>query len=313
MTHLSVLDSRKGEWRSRKEWWDLNTFEGRESIESRANGVSIFDPVLAELFYGWYCPKGGNILDPFAGGPQRGYVAQKGGWNYTGVDINQDQVSANKSYGVDVILGDSTQVIQTLQPDFDLVFTCPPYYDLEKYTDDPRDLSNQSWQEFTDSYGTILQHSYDKLKNNRFMVIVVSEVREPSLTRNYKIGAFRGLVPLTIELAERAGFRYYNEFIYLHRSERAAKQVNRLYKLNRKVPRVHQNVLVFIKGNPDIATIDIDYGALEPICEVDGIPYRSFREAAICTDPSLVASDIKWRCGSKSYPTYRLLKNPDEC
>ena len=37
----------------------------RDSTE--VSGTSIFDPVLCELVYRWFCPAGGAVLDPFAG------------------------------------------------------------------------------------------------------------------------------------------------------------------------------------------------------------------------------------------------------
>ena len=43
--------------------------------ENMAPGTSIFDPVLCELVYRWFCPSKGKILDPFAGGSVRGIVA----------------------------------------------------------------------------------------------------------------------------------------------------------------------------------------------------------------------------------------------
>ena len=56
----------------------------RHSIKS---GTSIFDPVLCELMYSWFCPQGGNILDPFAGGSVRGIVAHYLGYHYDGIVI----------------------------------------------------------------------------------------------------------------------------------------------------------------------------------------------------------------------------------
>jgi len=41
------------------------------NIQSQT-GTSIFDPVLCELMYSWFCPEGGQIVDPFAGGSVRG-------------------------------------------------------------------------------------------------------------------------------------------------------------------------------------------------------------------------------------------------
>lgn len=39
------------------------------------SGVSKFDPTVCELLLRWFCPKGGLVLDPFAGGVTRGAVA----------------------------------------------------------------------------------------------------------------------------------------------------------------------------------------------------------------------------------------------
>ena len=312
MNHISVLDSRSKAWQdARKKWSHINSEAGRENTLSNTGGwntneVSIFDPVLAELFYTWYTPGGGNILDPFAGGSVRGIVATDLDYSYTGIDINSEQVTANRlqSNKPTWLLGDSQQLLEGMN-NFDFAFTCPPYHDLEIYTDDVNDLSNMGWDAFKVKYEEIINRTYTALKPNRFMAIVVSEIRDRSTTRDYKIGKYKNLVGETIRAAESAGFHYYNEFIFIHHSERATKQINRYYNKNRKVPRVHQNVLVFIKGNPDIATMDIDkVSGIQ--CEVDGIQYRTFREAAICIDKSLVASDVKWRCSSKSYPQYKL-------
>src|SRR5262249_25656604 len=60
------------------------------------SGPSIFDPVLCELVYRWFCPLGGTVLDPFAGGSVRGIVASKLGRPYVGVDLRPEQIAANR-------------------------------------------------------------------------------------------------------------------------------------------------------------------------------------------------------------------------
>src|SRR5690606_20124512 len=59
--------------------------------------VSVFDPHLTDLHYRWYCPPGGRILDPFAGGATRGLVAAARGYHYTGIDLSGRQVEANRA------------------------------------------------------------------------------------------------------------------------------------------------------------------------------------------------------------------------
>ena len=65
----------------------------REHTDS--SGTSIFDPVLCELMYSWFCPEGGQVIDPFAGGSVRGIVAAVVGYRYWGSDLSRQQVEAN--------------------------------------------------------------------------------------------------------------------------------------------------------------------------------------------------------------------------
>lgn len=60
------------------------------------SGTSIFDPVLCEIAYRWFCPPGGTVLDPFAGGSVRGIVACKLGRRYLGQELRAEQVAANQ-------------------------------------------------------------------------------------------------------------------------------------------------------------------------------------------------------------------------
>jgi len=320
ITPFSVLDTRTKDWKSRKEWWittyGIQSELGREETESRTmfwdspTNVSIFDPVLCEVMYDWFSPKGGLVLDPFAGGSVRGIVAEEMGRKYTGIDLSKSQIEANKKQSdkPNWICGDSKKLVFGLDDEFDFVFTCPPYYDLEVYSDTKGDLSNMSEIDFDETLESILYQSAIKLKNNRFFAIVVSEVREPSVTGKYSIGKYRGLVHKTIQMCEKHGLSFYNDMI-LFNSQHQASRVGKVYfERNRKIPSVHQNVLVFVKGNPDIATIEIEGG--EPMCKVDGKEYLSFRHAAIDIDADkLVASEVERRCRStkSSYKDWQVI------
>ena len=307
---FSILDTRSKEWQDRKRYWiqtyNIQSELGREDTESRArfwedNTVSIFDATLCEKMYEWFCPKEGRVLDPFAGGSVRGIVATEMGFIYNGIDLSDEQIEANKKQSdkPNWITGDSEWVIDSIYDKTqDFVFTCPPYYDLEKYTDNPADLSNMNADSFDKKYYSILKKAAAKLKDNRFFAVVVSEVREQSLTGNYKIGKYRGLVNKTIRACEEAGLHFYNDMILFNSQHQAARVVDTYFKRNRKVASVHQNILVFVKGNPDIAAEDIEWdGTYE--CVVDGKQYKSFREAAISIDPNiLVATEVQRRCRS---------------
>jgi hypothetical protein len=323
MNPFSILDTRTKDWKARKDWWvttyGIQSELGREETESRTmfwdapTNVSIFDPVLCELMYEWFSPKCGMVLDPFAGGSVRGIVAEELGRKYIGIDLSESQINANKEQSKKPLwlCGDSDlELDKVADESHDFIFTCPPYYDLEIYTDNPSDLSNMDDASFDEKYKSILQKSVTKLKNNRFYCIVVSEVREQSTTGNYKIGKYKRLVSKTIDIFEEAGLSFYNDMVLFNSQHQASRVGKTYFERNRKIPSVHQNILVFVKGNPDIATIEIEGG--NPMCRVSGKEYLSFRHAAIDIDADkLVASEVERRCRStkSSYKDWQIIGN----
>ena len=244
-----------------------------------ATGTSIFDPVLCELAYRWFCPPGGHVLDPFAGGSVRGIVAAKLGRQYTGIELRAEQVAANEDQARAImrphepspqwIEGDS-RLIPALLPEgmmADLVFSCPPYADLELYSDDPRDLSNMPWPEFVAAYRAIVAQAVARLKPDRFAVWVVGDVRD-------KKGFYRGLPWETVQAFEMAGARLYNEAVLVTAVGSLPLRTRKQFESGRKMGKTHQNVLVFCKGNPQKAT-----AAIGPV-EFGDLPDETMPDAA---------------------------------
>lgn len=240
--------------------------------ESGASGTSIFDPILCELFYRWFVPLGGRILDPFAGGSVRGVVASVLGYRYLGVDLRPEQVAANREQAETVckrpvppwiearaghvskrfmprwVVGDSAEDLgKHCKESADAVWSCPPYGDLEQYSDDPRDISSLSWEGFSEAYAAIIAQACGHLREDRFACFVVTEIRDK------KTGLCRGLVPLTIKSFEAAGLNLYNDAVLLNAVGSLSIRAGRTFSASRKLGRIHQNVLVFIKGSPDKA------------------------------------------------------------
>lgn len=216
--------------------------------------LSIFDPVLAEVCYYWFCPNAGSILDPFAGGSVRGIVAAETGHKYCGVDLRQEQIDANNEQVEELltdgkkkpiyICGNSLNIDKLVNEKYDMVFSCPPYFDLEKYSDDKNDLSNLDYEDFKKQYAEIIRKSVEKLKEDRFAVFVVGEVR------NKKNGIYRNFVSQTIDAFISAGMQYYDEIILVNVSASGGLRATKQFNTTRKVVKTHQNVLVFYKGNP---------------------------------------------------------------
>lgn len=217
-------------------------------------GTSIFDPVLCEIAYRWWCPRGGLIVDPFAGGSVRGVVAGKLGYSYRGIDLRGEQIEANREQGRDILgaaaprvtwhQGDSTKPENWDDcPPADMVFTCPPYYDLEVYSDEPGDLSNL---ETADEFFELLEESFRQadsvLADNRFAVVVMGEVRDGK-------GPLRDMIGKTATAARNVGWEYYNDAILLTAVGSLALRAGRIFRGGRKLARCHQYVMVFLKGD----------------------------------------------------------------
>ncbi|OQB03656.1 MAG: putative methyltransferase [bacterium ADurb.Bin212] len=223
---------------------------GTTSVEKNsAKYVSVFDPALCEVLYHWFCDEGGTILDPFAGGSVRGIVANYLGYKYTGIDIRQEQIDSNREQALDILpvnnqpqwyVGDSNDVLDGFTNKYDLVFSCPPYADLEVYSDLDGDISNMNYNDFLIAYESIINKSCKLLKVGGYACFVVGEVRD-------KNGFYIGFVPDTIKAFEKCGMKFYNEAILLNAIASASMRANGNMK-SQKLVKVHQNVLVFKKA-----------------------------------------------------------------
>jgi DNA modification methylase len=218
------------------------------NIGGTMSDVSIFDPALCEVLYNWFCVDGKEILDPFAGGSVRGIVANYLGFKYTGIDIRQEQIDSNREQAIDILdvvnqpnwfVGDSNEVLSGFNKEFDFVFSCPPYADLEVYSDLKGDISNMPYINFMKAYEEIIAKSCNLLKSGGYACFVVGEVRD-------KKGNYIGFVPDTINAFRKCGMNFYNEAILLNSVGTASMRANGNMK-SQKLVKIHQNVLIFKK------------------------------------------------------------------
>lgn len=265
---FTILDTRSGEWTSRRNL--LNEYLGssvvgrkdgltygmkidyfKEGGQATNNNTSQFDSLLCEIIYKWFGFPGCKVYDSFAGGHIRGTMARLLGYDYVGIELSPDQVEANNNRLSELALGgnlwindDSLNIDKYIEDNsVDLFFSCPPYGDLEKYTDDERDLSNMNYTQFMATYEEIIQKGVSKLKDNRFAVFVVGDFRDNQ-------GLYHGFVKDTILAFEACGARLYNEMILVNSVGSASLRAGGAFT-NRKITKLHQNVLVFFKGDPD--------------------------------------------------------------
>jgi DNA modification methylase len=270
MSPFSVWNTREGFWQDRKRrwlnWCGIKSEEGREDkltfnipiylSDGRTgnkikNQTSIFDPVVCELCYTWWTPPGAVVLDPFAGGSVRGITASILGRKYFGIDLRREQVEANIAqitadnrgpYKPKWVCGDSIDLLPTA-PEADFIFSCPPYGNLERYSEDPKDISTMDYGAFLAVYREIISRACSRLRPNRFAAWVVGNYREG--------GIMHDLVGDTIQAFEACGMGYYNDIILVNSVGSGAMRTNGTFiRGHRKIVKMHQNVLVFVKGYP---------------------------------------------------------------
>jgi hypothetical protein len=284
------------------EWARRKIAEGdiAGGMASGNSGTSIFDPVLCEVACRWFSPPGGLVLDPFAGGSVRGIVASKLGRRYVGVDLRAEQVAANIEQREALCVGDnplpewhvgdSSVVLAGKKAPgrgADFLFSCPPYGDLERYSDLADDLSTMDHSRFLELYDKIVGLAVELLADNRFACFVVGDFRDQ------RTGFYRDFVSSTIDAFEAAGARLYNEIILVTSAGSLPIRAGKQFSTSRKVGKTHQNVLVFCKGDPLKAvaacgTVEVDESLFET---TDGQPALDDENASIRSAATITGAE----------------------
>lgn len=252
-----------------------------------AMGTSIFDPVLCELAYRWFCPPAGYVLDPFAGGSVRGIVAGVLGRRYVGVDLRDEQNVANRIQAEFVLdgrdgavkpewwTGDSRTVL-TIDPTFNIMWGDPD----EPDTDSRRELARLAGIENPDPPGEAFDFvfscpPYADLEVYSTDPADLSTMAYPDFVAAYRriiaaacarlrqdrfacfvVGDVRGadgnyysFPQDTIEAFRDAGLHLYNDAILVTAAGSLPVRAGRQFAASRKLGTTHQRILVFVKGD----------------------------------------------------------------
>ena len=219
----------------------------REASKVLSAGVSLLDPVMAELVCRWFGLECCKSFDCFAGDSVFGYVSAHLGNEFVGIELRPEQAQLNneRTEGMSAryICDDGQNVAHHIDAGSqDLLFSCPPYFNIEHYSDLENDASNQkSYDDFIQILRNAFTAAIGCLKENRFAVIVVGDVRDKSTGFYYD---FCGDIK---RIFKEGGMSLYNELILIETAASMAMRAGR-YMESRKVAKMHQNILVFYKG-----------------------------------------------------------------
>lgn len=223
------------------------------STKAHNGNASVLDPVACEVIARFFMPvSGGLVYNPFGGGVQMGYIAGACGFSYLATEIRQNQVDANNAIcaefdSVRWERADSSRY----EPDVevDMVFACPPYYKVETYLDydgkPPAGEINsfKSYDEFRDTLFRGYTNAIRKLKDGRFMVLMVGDSRG-------KDGGYYCTEAETELFLRSQGLKVYNRIVYVEAEFTRLAHAKRTLN-TRKFPKREQKIIVAFKGEVD--------------------------------------------------------------
>lgn len=228
---------------------EIKTKKGR----SHNGNASVLDPVACEIILRFFMPVNGcRVYNPFGGGVQFGFITGSYGYEYLASEIRQNQCDANNAicsdfYNVKWIKSDSS----TYEPKqkYDLVFSCPPYYKVEKYIDydgtspDGEINSLSTYEDFRDTLFKGYKKAIEALNDNCFFVVMTGDSRD-------KDGGYYGCESEHELFFKEQGLYIYNKITYLECEFTRLAQAKKTLDY-RKFPKREQKILVFYKGNID--------------------------------------------------------------
>lgn len=215
---------------------------------------SIYNPSQAKFILEYYTNPGDIVLDPFAGRGTRPIITSFLGRFYRGYDtciktiyLNQKLLGEKlNNHGAVLFHGDGTELEFEVDNTIDAVFSCPPYYEIEKYSGGPGDISKVGREEFDQKIQSMFHKLYKLIKKSDYktkeyhpVIFTVGSVRNGDL----------GLTDMdfNFQLAARlAGFVLYDKLFTENNSPGAGFTFRRNYRCS-FLTKVHETTLVFMK------------------------------------------------------------------
>lgn len=215
----------------------------------RGKYLSKFNPTVAENILNFWSEPNDIILDPFAG-RTRALITSLKDRKYIGfeiskkaVDVIKDLIKENKKdikISPTIYHDDSFNMDDYNLPKVDFIFSCPPYFNLEKYESCNGQLSDiKKYSQFLERYEQILNKSVQYLKKDKYCALVIGDFRIRGKFHTFHID--------TINLMEKLGMKLHD--IVILQSVTWDFAVRRFggIKKHKMTAKVHEYLLVFKK------------------------------------------------------------------
>lgn len=239
--------------KSSKNNWDnayLTAYEEKRGVCPRLpNGLmmSEFHAGLCENIVHYWSMVGDTIVDPFAGRMTRAFVSASLGREYYGYDVSsetvekvREEMSRHDFDGhYDIIESDGCEMKHTDDECANLVMTCPPYGDIERYESAEGQLSDlRKYEDFCDRIQVCGNNIERVLKPGGFCVWVCGDWRRD--------GEYKPFHSDTINMFTQSGLKLHDIIVMKNDTIFAALQAGKCAS-KRYTAKVHEFILVFRK------------------------------------------------------------------
>jgi DNA modification methylase len=258
---LSIIKPTK---ESKLRWKEAYLDDGE--IELRKNNgiyqplkMSEFHAGVAENIIRYWSMKGSKVVDPFAGRVTRAIVTTMLDRDYYGYEITPNTykraLNHFEKHNINPTLykADGCKLEYTKDDFADLVFTCPPYYNIEQYESCEGQLSDiKDYDTFMDNMNECAKNVKRVLKEGAWAIFVVADFRINCELKSFSSDLIQKFKNNNMIHWDTIIMENISPFATLTAYQAACK---------RYVPKTHEYILVFRKPGeyiiPDYCSVDI--------------------------------------------------------
>lgn len=245
-------------------WRDIEKTKGEQSL----NHPAMFPSQLTSRLIKIFSKKKDVVLDPFMGSGSTIISAYLMGRKGVGIELSKEYVNLTKRRiaNIQLSLGQSKEDI--IKPEIycenifniskiipansvDLIITSPPYWDIltmnrtadrkeiKKYSDSKEDLGNiHNYEEFLEKIKEAFFRVYKTLKEGKYCVVVVMDIRKKSKFYPFHIDLINKMKEIGLEL---------DDIIIWDRQKEYNNMRPLGYPYVFRVNKVHEFILIFRK------------------------------------------------------------------